>query len=77
MPLRSAAGSLLAIVILIGFVGLAPTFADEFQECPDCPIMVKLPAGRFLMGTAVADRLTDPRTGKPAVRSRSANTRSP
>ncbi|MDH3509749.1 MAG: SUMF1/EgtB/PvdO family nonheme iron enzyme [Gammaproteobacteria bacterium] len=67
MHLRSAAGSRLAIVILIGIAGLAPTFADEFQECPDCPIMVKLPAGRFLMGTAVADRLTDPRTGKPAT----------
>jgi hypothetical protein len=50
MHLRSAAGSVLAIVILIGIAGLAPAIADEFQEfqeCPDCPVMVKLPAGRF------------------------------
>jgi len=29
--------------------------------------MVMLPAGSFLMGTAEADRLIDPRTGKPAT----------
>jgi formylglycine-generating enzyme required for sulfatase activity len=41
--------------------------ATEFQDCAHCPIMVSLPAGQYLMGTAVEDRLTDPRTGKPAT----------
>ena len=41
--------------------------ADDFQDCETCPIMVNLPAGSFLMGTAVEDRLIDPRTGKPAT----------
>jgi formylglycine-generating enzyme required for sulfatase activity len=41
--------------------------ADEFQDCPACPVMINVPAGSFLMGTAAADRLTDPRTGKPAT----------
>jgi formylglycine-generating enzyme required for sulfatase activity len=39
----------------------------EFRDCEDCPIMVMLPAGTYLMGTAVEDRLIDPRTGKPAI----------
>jgi formylglycine-generating enzyme required for sulfatase activity len=38
----------------------------EIQDCTVCPVMVELPAGSFLMGTAEADRLIDPRTGKPA-----------
>jgi sulfatase modifying factor 1 len=36
------------------------------SDCANCPVMVELPAGSFLMGTAQADRLIDPRTGKPA-----------
>ena len=39
----------------------------EFQDCDSCPIMIDLPAGQFLMGTAEQDRLIDPRTGKPAT----------
>lgn len=39
----------------------------EFRDCVDCPVMIEIPAGSFLMGTAEADRLTDPRTGKPAT----------
>ncbi len=38
----------------------------EFRDCENCPAMVELPGGPFLMGTAEADRLIDPRTGKPA-----------
>jgi len=39
----------------------------EFSDCGNCPTMRALPAGSFLMGTAEADRLIDPRTGKPAT----------
>ena len=39
----------------------------EFRDCETCPVMVMVPAGRFRMGTAVADRMIDPRTGKPAT----------
>ena len=41
--------------------------SNEFQDCAVCPVMVNLPAGEFMMGTAVEDRLTDPRTSKPAT----------
>jgi formylglycine-generating enzyme required for sulfatase activity len=41
--------------------------SDAFRDCDTCPLMVTIPAGSFLMGTAVEDRLTDPRTGKPAT----------
>ena len=49
--------------------GDSPTGVDTgiFRDCPTCPEMVRIPAGRFLMGTAAADRLIDPRTGKPAT----------
>ncbi len=40
--------------------------ATEFSDCAACPAMVRLTPGTFLMGTAEADRLMDPRTGKPA-----------
>jgi formylglycine-generating enzyme required for sulfatase activity len=45
---------------------LTPLQAAEFRDCETCPVMVEVPAGDFLMGTAVEDRLIDPRTGKPA-----------
>jgi formylglycine-generating enzyme required for sulfatase activity len=47
--------------------GLTPVHANEIRDCPNCPVMITVPAGDFLMGTAVADRLIDPRTGKPAT----------
>jgi formylglycine-generating enzyme required for sulfatase activity len=39
---------------------------SELADCATCPAMIQLTAGAFLMGTAEADRLIDPRTGKPA-----------
>jgi len=39
----------------------------EFRDCGQCPVMITVPAGQFKMGTAIADRLIDPRTGKPAT----------
>jgi formylglycine-generating enzyme required for sulfatase activity len=47
--------------------GTNPSLPYEFSDCEDCPDMVMLPAGTYLMGTAVADRLIDPRTGRPAT----------
>lgn len=48
--------------------GDADVWPDSpFRECAECPELVVVPAGEFLMGTAEADRLTDPRTGKPAL----------
>ncbi|MFW2403803.1 MAG: formylglycine-generating enzyme family protein, partial [Gammaproteobacteria bacterium] len=44
----------------------APGPANEYRDCVTCPTMVNIEGGRFLMGTAEADRLIDPRTGKPA-----------
>ena len=31
------------------------TSAHEFTECPDCPPMVGIPAGKFLMGSPKAE----------------------
>jgi len=50
-----------------GCSGKGSSAASEFTDCAACPVMVQLPAGSFLMGTAEADRLIDPRTGKPAT----------
>jgi formylglycine-generating enzyme required for sulfatase activity len=38
-----------AVALACGFAGMAP--AAEFHECPDCPEMVAIPAGKFLMGS--------------------------
>lgn len=40
--------------------------SDAYKDCDMCPEMINLPAGSFMMGTAIEDRLIDPRTGKPA-----------
>ena len=47
---------LLAVAMLLALVaGSACLAADrperEFQECADCPVMVAVPAGRFVMGS--------------------------
>ena len=47
----------LAVVLAVLGVAIAiavPAFAQErsdreFQECTDCPVMVGIPAGRFVM----------------------------
>ncbi len=38
-----------------------------FRDCTQCPEMLRLPPGEFLMGTAEDQRLIDPRTGAPAT----------
>jgi formylglycine-generating enzyme required for sulfatase activity len=55
-----------AVLLIIGLWSLSPVSAGEFQDCDACPVMVSIPAGTFLMGTATENRLIDPRTGKPA-----------
>jgi formylglycine-generating enzyme required for sulfatase activity len=57
---------LIALIALITWC-LTPLHASEFKDCDDCPTMLSVPTGSFLMGTAVDDRLIDPRTGKPAT----------
>jgi formylglycine-generating enzyme required for sulfatase activity len=55
--------SLTAVALLIG---CAQQSGPDDRDCEQCPDVVELPGGTFLMGTAEADRLIDPRTGKPA-----------
>ena len=42
------------LVGVIGFAGTA-TAAETFRDCPDCPVMVKVPAGTFTMGSTAAE----------------------
>jgi len=42
----------LAMLLLAQAAGIAEERKDrEFQECPECPVMVGLPAGGFVMGS--------------------------
>lgn len=40
----------LAIIALSIALGSPANAAREFRDCPDCPVMVVVPAGHFLMG---------------------------
>ncbi|GGI73048.1 hypothetical protein GCM10007973_07460 [Polymorphobacter multimanifer] len=43
-----------------GRVGSGPAAAGSaFRDCPNCPEMVVVPAGRFIMGTAETDPIRD------------------
>ena len=43
---------LLAVLLFAQSAGIAEERKDrEFQECPECPVMVGLPAGGFVMGS--------------------------
>jgi len=65
---RLIAGTLLTLPVLVGCTANpSPEPYDTIKDCPHCPTMVRVPAGTFLMGSAEEDRLTDPRTGKPAT----------
>ena len=39
----------------------APASANEFSDCADCPVMVALPAGEFVMGSDKGDASERPR----------------
>jgi formylglycine-generating enzyme required for sulfatase activity len=61
-------GVLLMFSIAVGCsTGIENMSTDKkgFNDCPDCPTLVTIPAGSFLMGTAVADRAIDPLSGRP------------
>jgi len=52
MTIRLAVLSLLTFWLLLGSPGGAQDQAGrEFKECPDCPEMVGIPAGKFVMGS--------------------------
>ncbi len=57
----------LAIAVLSGCAAQPDDTDSTFTDCPECPVMRTVAAGEFMMGTAEADRLIDPRTGKPAT----------
>ena len=43
------------LAAFIGFVGAETAAAETFQDCADCPVMVKIPAGAFTMGSVAAE----------------------
>jgi len=52
--------SLIFVIVLCnaafaGFVHAQEQTAREFQECTDCPVMVAIPAGRFVMGSPASE----------------------
>lgn len=47
----NAAGKIAAALLLLLACGGQAKPDREFKECPDCPQMVGIPAGRFLMGS--------------------------
>lgn len=52
------------LLLVITACSTAP--ADStFTDCDNCPTMVTVPAGSFLMGTAENDRRNDPTSGRP------------
>lgn len=44
-------------------VPAGPSNANEFQDCAVCPVMVKIPAGKFMMGSPVSERGRNPDEG--------------
>jgi formylglycine-generating enzyme required for sulfatase activity len=56
-----ACRALAAVFLLGSILALAPTAGAgerldrEFQECPDCPTMIAIPAGTFVMGSAASE----------------------
>src|SRR5215469_13112842 len=64
---RGLSTSDLKTVAVIIFAALAVTVSSvdasaqehkerEFQECPDCPVMVGIPAGTFAMGSPASEQ---------------------
>jgi formylglycine-generating enzyme required for sulfatase activity len=49
--MRSRSGIVLLLLIAAGGCAVAPPAPDAFRDCADCPEMVVVPAGRFLMGS--------------------------
>ncbi len=71
VPMKTASviSTLVMSMLIAGCTTNAPNNEadNSYRDCDDCPLMINIDGGSFLMGTATADRLTDPRTGKPAT----------
>ena len=39
------------LIVLASLIGIGAANADTFSECPLCPVMTAIPAGKFLMGS--------------------------
>lgn len=65
LPGSGATASVAALLVVISWVAVAasgegaPTADQTFCECSDCPEMVVIPAGRFLMGSSVVETARD------------------
>ena len=47
---------LLVLVLLLTGTAHAADVSREFRECPDCPLMLAIPAGEFVMGSPPDER---------------------
>ena len=47
--------ALLALGLLLALPATAAEPAGPFRDCAECPEMVRVPAGTFVMGTPTAD----------------------
>lgn len=45
-----------AVLASLGVVQAKPSIDREFQECSECPKMVAIPGGKFVMGSPVAEQ---------------------
>jgi formylglycine-generating enzyme required for sulfatase activity len=65
-----ALAALLACIGLATIAGAAPAGGKTFHDCANCPDMMPLPAGSFMMGTTPEDEirsgLPKPQSGKAA-----------
>ncbi|HTT82818.1 MAG TPA: formylglycine-generating enzyme family protein [Rhizomicrobium sp.] len=54
---RSVAGILALLFLAMAWPARAQDQPQrEFRECPQCPVMVGIPAGRFIMGSPASER---------------------
>jgi formylglycine-generating enzyme required for sulfatase activity len=68
MVISKQAGILQFIVVTSSLLAVGcskPMEETASRDCPDCPLMIVIPAGTFMMGTAVEERVADPVSGKP------------
>jgi len=57
---RMAGAAVLAVLASGAVAQIAPSAAEpSFKDCADCPEMVSIPAGRFLMGTAPGEEVRE------------------
>jgi len=59
--------ALFSVLLLSACTGTRNGAQASHSDCAGCPAIIHIDGGTFLMGTAAEDRLTDPRTGKPAT----------